>query len=119
MKIYKDEQDISSVLDNRTIAYSVPILDIKHETVEFHPVIDGEEIMKAAIKDKELYYHTSILVTTNWNKNDDIFAPETVWAARNTPVDKPTNLDHDNNKIVGHITGSWAIDTDGKIIEEN
>lgn len=73
----------------------------------------------AGIEDSDLYYTQSILVTTSWNKNDDIFDPEEVWAAKNTPEDKPTNLEHDENAIVGHITSNYAIDDDGNIIDEN
>lgn len=73
----------------------------------------------ASLVDSDLYYVQSILVSSSWNKNDDIFDPEEVWAARNTPEDKPTNLEHDENLIIGHITGNWPITEDGYIIEEN
>lgn len=72
----------------------------------------------AGIEDSDLYYTQSILVTTSWNKNDDIFDPQQVWDARNTPEDKPTNLEHDENIIVGHITSNWPIDDDGNIIDQ-
>jgi hypothetical protein len=48
--------------------------------------------------DDDLYRVYSILVTSSWNKNDDIFSPEEVWAARDTPVFKPTNLEHKDKK---------------------
>lgn len=73
----------------------------------------------AGIEDTDLYYTQSILVTTSWNKNDDIFDPKEVWAAKNTPEDKPTNLEHDESIIVGHITSNWPIDDEGNIIDEN
>lgn len=73
----------------------------------------------ASYNDSDLYYTQSILVTTSWNKNDDIFDPKEVWAAKNTPEDKPTNLEHDEKTIVGHITSNWPVDEDGKIIDEN
>jgi hypothetical protein len=72
----------------------------------------------AGLKDKDLYYTQSILVTTSWNKNDDVFDKEEVWAARNTPVHKPTNLEHDENSIVGHITANWPITEEGILIDE-
>lgn len=68
---------------------------------------------------EDLYYTKSILVTTTWNKNDDIFLPDEVWKARKTVVDKPTNLGHDQNAIVGHITSQWLIDANGEIISED
>lgn len=68
----------------------------------------------------ELYYPTkSILATTSWNLNDDVFGPIETWAARHTPVHSPTNIDHDHRKIVGHIASAWAIDADGNLIDDN
>lgn len=73
----------------------------------------------ASYDDSDLYYVQSILVSSNWNKNDDIFDPQEVWAARNTPEDKPTNLEHDEGTIIGHITSNWPITEDGILIDEN
>lgn len=73
----------------------------------------------ASLNDNDLYYVQSILVTSNWNKNDDIFDKHEVWAAKHTPEDKPTNLNHDEKIIVGHITSNWPITDDGVLIDEN
>jgi len=73
----------------------------------------------ASYSDNDLYYVHSILVSSSWNKNDDIFDKNEVWKARNTPEDKPTNLNHDENLIVGHITANWPITMDGILIDEN
>ena len=70
----------------------------------------------ASYSDKDLYYVQSILVSSNWNKNDDIFDKAEVWAAKNTPEDKPTNLEHDENTIIGHIVSNWPVTESGKII---
>ena len=64
----------------------------------------------ADVADKDLYYVPSILVTTSWNKNDDVFDKAEVWLARKTPEDKPTNLGHDEHEIVGHIISNFAVD---------
>jgi hypothetical protein len=72
----------------------------------------------AGIQDKDLYYTQSILVTTSWNKNDDVFDKSEVWAARNTPIHKPTNLEHNEGIIVGHITSNWPITDDGILIDQ-
>lgn len=71
----------------------------------------------AAMNDSDLYYVQSILVSSSWNKNDDIFDKAEVWAAKNTPEDKPTNLNHDENIIIGHITQNWPITDDGQLID--
>ena len=73
----------------------------------------------AAINDNDLYYVQSILVSSSWNKNDDIFDKAEVWEARKTPEDKPTNLEHDENIIIGHITSNWPIDEQGLPIPED
>ena len=74
--------------------------------------------ISASLSDADLYYVQSILVSSSWNKNDDIFDKAEVWKARKTPEDKPTNLEHDENLIIGHITSNWPIDEDGNIIQE-
>ena len=67
----------------------------------------------------DLFYMKSILVSTGWNKNDDVFDPGELWAARNTPEDKPFNFMHDEKDIIGHITGNVVVDYEGNEIEEN
>ena len=54
----------------------------------------------------DLFYIKSVLVSTGWNKNDDVFDAAETWAARNTPEDKQFNFMHNENDIIGHITGS-------------
>jgi hypothetical protein len=66
----------------------------------------------------DLYYLDCILASIGWNKNDDVFDKYEMWKARLTPVDKPFNLMHDGNDIIGHITGSLAINPDGEIIDD-
>lgn len=61
---------------------------------------------------RDLYYLNSVLVSTGWNKNDDVFGNNEVWAARHTPVDKQFNFMHNENDIIGHITGSVVLDRD-------
>jgi hypothetical protein len=61
----------------------------------------------------DLYYLNSVLVSTGWNKNDDVFDPQEIWAARNTPVDKQFNYMHNEADIIGHITGGLVVDKDG------
>jgi len=54
----------------------------------------------------DLYYLNSVLVSTGWNKNDDVFDTVEVWGAKDSPVDKQFNYMHNENDIIGHITGS-------------
>jgi len=73
----------------------------------------------ASYDDNDLYYVQSILVTSSWNKNDDIFDKYEVWSAKNTPEHKPTNLEHNESLIVGHIISNWPITMDGVLIDKD
>lgn len=73
----------------------------------------------ASFDDEDLYYVQSILVSSSWNKNDDIFDKTEIWNARNTPEHKPTNLEHNEDDIIGHIISNWPITEDGIMIDEN
>jgi hypothetical protein len=81
---------------------------------------DGEELAIAENQDQfDLYYIKSILVSTGWNKNDDVFDPKELWGARNTPEDKPFNFMHDEKDIIGHITANEVVDFDGNLLQED
>ena len=84
--------------------------------------IPEEVVVKAIAENKDqidLYYLESVLVSCGWNKNDDVFMPESTWAARNTPEDKQFNFMHDENDIIGHITGSYVLTKDGKAVSND
>ena len=84
--------------------------------------IPEEIVAKAVAENKDqidLYYLESVLVSCGWNKNDDVFMPEATWAARNTPEDKQFNFMHDENDIIGHITGSYVLTKDGKAVADD
>jgi hypothetical protein len=64
---------------------------------------------------KDMSYVNAILVSTNWNKNDDVFTPDEVYKSVYTPVFKPANENHIGreevgNKIVGFIKDSYPVD---------
>jgi len=63
----------------------------------------------------------SILVSTGWNGNDDIFTPAELWKARTTAQHKPMNDGHDETSILGHIIQSRAVDKVGEeiVLAEN
>ena len=82
--------------------------------------VDPEiKVLAENLNQFDLYYLEAVLVSTGWNKNDDVFIPEATWAARNSPVDKQFNFMHDENDIIGHITGSYAVDADGMTIADD
>ena len=84
--------------------------------------IPEEVVAKAVAENKDqidLYYLESVLVSTGWNKNDDVFTSDATWAARSTPEDKQFNFMHDENDIIGHITGSYVLTKDGKALADD
>lgn len=85
---------------------------------------DAEEIKKSIAghietgRNYDLYHISSILASVGINKNDDVFLPEEIWAAKDTPIHKQVNFGHNEKDIVGAIIGSAVLDKDGnKIID--
>lgn len=135
MQIYQQEWDdgvAEKVMANASVAYVTKIqpttvsniniakasLDTEIEKV-LENISDPDGKSLASVEDDDLYYVQSILVSSSWNRNDDIFDKAEVWKAKNTPEDKPTNLEHDEDQIVGHIISNWPIDSEGNKIPEN
>lgn len=120
MQIYQAEKDagLSELLSAKS---SIVYASLAEKSVMPEPTRQKlkENQAFAGVEDSDLYYTQSILVTTSWNKNDDIFDPAEVWVARDTPTHKPTNLEHNENLIVGHITSNWPIQDNGEIIPEH
>lgn len=77
-----------------------------------------EKIMAENKDQIDLHYIESVLVSCGWNKNDDVFLAQSTWDARSTPEDKQFNFMHDENDIIGHITGSYVLTKDGKAIAD-
>jgi len=119
--VYKAEAEagLTEVIKaNASIAYAAPLTSWSTNESTCASLFTPEMLARASTF-SDLYPTNSILVTTNWNKNDDVFGASEVWAARNTPGNKPTNLEHDEHEIVGHMQETWAMDVDGNIIPDN
>tara|TARA_R110001583_G_scaffold62173_1_gene183134 strand:+ start:2265 stop:3764 length:1500 start_codon:yes stop_codon:yes gene_type:complete len=119
MKAYAQEIEdgIQDLIENNcTIAYCSPIdLEITDEDKAIalsHADLNNEED-----KQFDLYYLSSVLVSSGWNKNDDVFDAQEMWAARSTPEDKQFNYMHDEKDIIGHITGNYVVDFGGKSLD--
>lgn len=114
IKIFQQEIDdkvAEQVAAQASIAYCSEV--IRTEQAE------NAVIPKAIAESKDqidLYYLESVLVSTGWNKNDDVFLHDSTWAARNTPEDKQFNFMHNENDIIGHIIGSYVVDKAGNKI---
>lgn len=120
MEIFQNEIDdgLSEILSSSaSLSYASYVEPSSNDLILGNKKTDLKAL--AGIEDKDLYYAQSILVTTSWNKNDDIFDKAEVWAAKNTPIHKPTNIEHNEGTIVGHITSNWPITDDGILIDQS
>ena len=124
MKIYKQEikDNVAELVQSSaSLAYCMPA-SLSSDTLSSptsQNVIDKIKAESANPKQIDLYYITSVLVSTGWNKNDDVFDASSTWAARDTPEDKQFNFMHNENDIIGHITGSYVVDKKGDPITDD
>jgi len=110
MKIHTQEilDGLSEKIQNSgSIAFE---MDILHES----DVESQDKLNKciASLTQDDYGLVWSILVSTTHNKNDDYFGKDEVWAAKETPINKPCNIDHNENDIVGHIHSCFPVDTE-------
>ena len=124
MKIYSQEKTDGleeTIQANASVAYVSQLRPFSPDESQILKIKASLESTKAnSNKDQsDLYYIDSVLVTTCWNNNDDVFDKNQVWSARKTPEDKPFNLEHDEHDILAHITGNWVIDDSGNILDDS
>jgi hypothetical protein len=124
IKIYKAELDAGlahELESNSSIAYSS--LASPHsptaEEQERAKSLTLAEGRKSNPDQFDLYYLNSVLVSSGWNKNDDVFDISETWAARKTPEDKQFNFMHNENDIIGHITDNMVVDMTGAEISDD
>lgn len=96
-----------NILTNSSIAY-LSLAQVDEKPTSTKPLHIA--VASANPDQSDLFYLKSVLVSTGWNNNDDVFLPEVLWAARNTPEDKQFNYMHNEKDIIGHITGSYVAD---------
>jgi len=129
IKIYQKEINDGIgelVKSTASVAYCSPATVHKNSVEAAKEVISkncNDDVLDKVVAENknqiDLYYLESVLVSTGWNKNDDVFLSEATWSARNTPEDKQFNFMHDENDIIGHITGSYVLTKDGKAVADD
>lgn len=122
MKIYQQEiidGVAEKVRADVTVAYCSPAVISSNPSDMDDDFLAKIKAESANPKQIDLYYLKSVLVSTGWNKNDDVFSPAETWAARTTPEDKQFNFMHDENDIIGHITGCYVVDREGNAIAQD
>jgi hypothetical protein len=122
MKIHQAEikDGVADIVQNSaSLAYCMPATLCEHDEAEQLVIAEKIKADSGNPKQVDLFYLKSVLVSTGWNKNDDVFDAASTWAARSTPEDKQFNLMHNENDIIGHITGSYVVDKNGNRIEDD
>ena len=131
MRTYKAEQEagIDFRLNNDGSSSSFVTAQVKVGDIHKHfEGMSASEIVKATStvqtveellgqEHPDLALVVAILVSTGWNLNDDVFTPAEVWKARFSPLHKPMNDGHNEEKILGHIVTSRVLDKSGNEIE--
>lgn len=94
---------------NLSITYNIPVILATNKNY-VGKVKNVSGVVGKLIEDDFLYEYPAILVTAGvWNKNDQVFDKFEVWKAKYTPLNKPANLDHKPDKVVGHTNRVFAI----------
>ncbi len=119
--IYKAEKELAAAIQaHAAIAYASPLEIATNNSQSIKEQAEG--LLKSVATNEgqiDLHYLRSVLVSVGWNKNDDVFDKVEVWLARNTPEDKPLNIEHDPNRVRGHITGNYVIDEAGNTLDDS
>ncbi|MBT7245820.1 MAG: hypothetical protein HN880_02135 [Proteobacteria bacterium] len=123
MKIYESEiQDgLSDILSKKSSVACCAVAETytPEEGSKLKKILADESAVAQNEDQIDLYYLKSILVSTGWNKNDDVFDPKELWSAKDTPEDKPFNFMHDEKDIIGHITGNTVVDFEGNEVNRD
>ena len=131
MKAYAQEikDGLQELIENNTtIAYCSPVISEAPTLSTAAGKYDKDRAMalnflgleNSQAENKEqidLYYLSSVLVSTGWNKNDDVFDAQEMWEARSTPEDKQFNYMHNEKDIIGHITANYVVDFEGNSLD--
>jgi hypothetical protein len=119
--IYSAEKDIAEQVAKASVTFCSQIthnLDMDVNTEAMTAL--AKVLAKDGLAVTDLVPFTSILCTVGTtNKNDDHLLAEVAWPARHSPVNKQINYEHNERDIIGHMSGSFGMDTDGKIIADD
>lgn len=117
--IYKAETEIANLIRQNNSISHLTECTITDQFEVAPNILQALQASEEPRKNFDLHYLRSVLVSSVWNGNDDYFYPSELWLARNTAKDKPFNVEHECDDIIGHMVGSYAINDLGKIVAEN
>lgn len=119
---YKHEVEAGidgAIQANNSLACVCQVVNAKSELSEQDINLALAKSTEPNLKSGDLYYFNSILASTGWNKNDDVFSAKELWKAKSTPVDKKINIMHDENVIVGHMVSSKVCNQEGIEVDDS
>lgn len=121
MQIYKAEKSLAErILDNTSVRAYCQLEEVTKEDVPTQFANRNAQIAMAQIPSgTETRFVKAILVTTTWNKNDDVFVKWDTWQAKDTPIGKPTNYGHNESEIIGHTVESWILDEEKEYVDKS
>lgn len=125
IEIYKAEREagIANLIESQaSIAYVTQLEDTKlsQEVARDFFRSSATDVDSKIDPDQfDLFYLNTVLVTTGCNKNLDVFTKEPTWAARYSPIHKQFNLEHDQSKIIGHMTSARAVNEKFELIDDD
>ncbi len=98
-----------------TLVSKASLVDIELSESEIIQ-LDTETSIDLIDGDKDLLKMTSVLLSTGINKNDDVFLPEEVLPARASGANKPVNIEHNDDDIIGNMVRTFVTSKSGEEI---
>ncbi len=116
MKIYPQEvkdglSELISTANKITVDSTIAPSSLTKEEMEIAIATNLEH-------QEDLFPLDCILVSTGWNKNDDVFDKAETYKAKNTPANKQLNFMHDDGKIIGHMVSCKILDRSGAALND-
>jgi len=116
MKIYPQEvkdglSELISTANKITVASTIAPSSFTQEEMEIAIATNLEH-------QEDLFPLDCILVSTGWNKNDDVFDKAETFKAKKTPTNKQLNFMHDDGKIIGHMVDCKILDRSGAVLND-
>lgn len=127
MIIYSREKQIANLIERNKCNAAVDIVDAKivqgkldTNSENINSLID--KLQAGIVNSLDVFWQPAIMVSTSWNKNDDVFTPEETFNARFTPFLEAVNWNHQgdesNNEVIGVINNVQTVDDEFNVISE-
>jgi hypothetical protein len=113
-KIEKADENISKNISKASFGMECQLLPSVPNGKKIQDILFSQTVAKLypsyGNDQFDLFPVYSLLVSTGWNKNTDVFKKNELWGAVASPIHKPFNVEHIPNKIIGHMVSSCLVD---------